>query len=811
MEKFICIHGHFYQPPRENPWLEAVELQDSASPYHDWNERITAQCYAPNAHARLLDGAGRIERIVSNYSKISFNFGPSLLSWMKENAPDIHRAIVDADKKSQKQFSGHGTALAQCYNHLIMPLANRRDKYTQVVWGIGDFESRFGRKPEGMWLPETAVDDETLDVLAELGIKFTILSPFQASRVRALDGQTWQDVNGGRVDPSMPYLVKLPSGRSIAVFFYDGGVAKAVAFERLLSNGDALAQRLMGAFDDGRGRDQLVNVATDGESYGHHFTYGDMALAYALRMIENEGNARLTVYAEYLEKHPPTHEAQIHQGSAWSCSHGVDRWRRDCGCNSGGHANWNQRWREPLRNALDWLRDKLAGCYEAKSRDFLRDSWAARDAYISIILDRSPENISRFFGQHSTRALDEDEQIKALRLLEMQRHALLMFTSCGWFFDELSGLETVQIIQYAARAIQIAGVFGENLEPGFLDILAKAESNLPDPHDGRQIYDKYVKPAIMTRENIAAHYAISSLFQSYPEEARIYSFTIRQEDRQLFTVGKTRLATGRIKILFETTRSPDLLTYAVFHAGDHTINCAVREDGDVEGYTKMVQELRGPFEHGDFPEMIRVMDRHFGVVHYSVEHLFRDEQREILDRILASPRDEIYNTLRHITEHYAPLRRFMSDLQSPPLKALGMATEIVLNTELRRQFESESLDLERVRSLLAECAASKVTLYTEELAYALKAHFDRISDRFVTEFLDVDSLQHFVHAAELARIVPFQINLWKPQNTYYDVMATALPEMRRCADEGNDQAKSWVEKFLMLGEKLGFAVAAQPK
>lgn len=811
MEKFICIHGHFYQPPRENPWLEAVELQDSAAPYHDWHERVTAECYAPNAHARLVDGAGRIERIVSNYAKISFNFGPTVLSWMEEKEPDIHQAIIDADKEGQKQFSSHGPALAQCYNHIIMPLANLRDKYTQVVWGIGDFECRFNRKPKGMWLPETAADDESLDILAELGIGFTILSPFQASRVRPLNGQDWQDVNGGRVDPSMPYLVKLPSGRSIVVFFYDAGVAKAVAFERLLANGGAFVGRIMGAFDEGRGRDQLVNVATDGESYGHHFTYGDMALAYALRTIESEGKAQLTIYAEYLEKHPPTHEVQIHQGSAWSCSHGVDRWRRDCGCNSGGHPGWNQRWREPLRNALDWLRDKLAACFEAKALDFLRDPWAARNAYISVILDRSPENLGAFFKEHAPRALDETEQIQALRLLEMQRHALLMYTSCGWFFDEISGLETVQIIQYAARAIQLAGNFGENLEPGFLEIIGKAESNLPDPHTGSQIYERFVKPAIMTRETVASHYAISSLFESYPDEARIYSFTVKQEDRQNFTVGKTRLATGRIKIIFEITRSSDDLTYAVFHTGDHIINCAVREDGDVEGYKKLIQELRVPFEHGNFAEMIRLMDHHFGPVHYSVEHLFRDEQRNILNQIIAGPRDEIYSTLRHITEHYAPLRRFMADLRVPPLKSLGVASEIVINGELRRQFESDALDLERVRTLLAEAAAGKVTLYNDDLAYALKAHIDCLSDKLITEFQDTDCLQRLVDAAEVARLTPFQVNLWKPQNTYYDILAGSLLEMRQCAGEGNKEAKVWLKKFFTLGEKLGFAADIQPK
>jgi alpha-amylase/alpha-mannosidase (GH57 family) len=270
MNKSICIHGHFYQPPRENPWLEAIELQDSAFPYHDWNERVAAECYAPNAYVRFVDGQGRIERIVSNYSRISFNFGPTLLAWTQEKAPHLHQAVVAADQESRRRFSGHGSALAQGYNHIILPLANRRDKFTQVRWGQRDFEARFGRAPEGMWLPETAVDNESLDVLAELGLKFTLLAPHQASRVRPLGGGDWCGVSGGRVDPSMPYLVKLPSGRSIAVFFYDGPIARGVAFEGMLSNGENFARRLMQAFDDSRGHAQLVNIATDGETYGHH-------------------------------------------------------------------------------------------------------------------------------------------------------------------------------------------------------------------------------------------------------------------------------------------------------------------------------------------------------------------------------------------------------------------------------------------------------------------------------------------------------------------------------------------------------------
>ena len=454
MKKYICVHGHFYQPPRENPWLETVELQDSAYPYHDWNERIAAECYAPNAHSRCLNAGNRIEHIVNNYSRISFNFGPTLLSWMREKAPDIYAAIQHADQESQLRFSGHGSAMAQCYSHLIMPLANARDKQTQVAWGLRDFEARFGRSPEGMWLPECAVDLESLEALAQFGIQFTILSPFQASRVRPLKDAEWQDVNGGKLDPSMAYRVQLPSGRSIAVFFYDAPIAQAVAFERLLTDGGRLAERLLGACNGNRTWDQLVHVATDGESYGHHFRYGDMALAFALKTIESNTDVRLTVYGEFLESHPPTHEVELHQASAWSCPHGVGRWRRDCGCNTGGHAGWNQAWREPLRNAMDWLRDELASRYEKHAEALFKNPWAARDDYINVILDRSPENQRRFFSRHAAHELNEQEQITALRMLEAQRHALLMYTSCGWFFDELSGIETVQVIQYAARAVQ---------------------------------------------------------------------------------------------------------------------------------------------------------------------------------------------------------------------------------------------------------------------------------------------------------------------------------------------------------------------
>jgi alpha-amylase/alpha-mannosidase (GH57 family) len=810
MEKYVCIHGHFYQPPRENPWLEAVELQDSASPYHDWNERITAECYAPNAHSRCLDGENRIERIVNNYSRISFNFGPTLLSWMHEKAPDILKAIQEADKESQSRFSGHGSAIAQCYNHPIMPLANARDKQTQVAWGIRDFESRFQRVPEGMWLPECAVDVESLEALAQFGIQFTILSPFQASRVRPLGDSDWQDVNGGKIDPSRAYRVQLPSGRSIAVFFYDGPVAQAVAFERLLADGGRFAERLTSAVNNDRPWDQLIHIATDGESYGHHVRYGDMALGYALKTIESKSDVRLTIYGEFLESHPATHEVEIHQSSAWSCSHGVDRWRRDCGCNSGGHGAWNQGWREPLRNAMDWLRDQLAPRYETRAGALFKDPWAVRDDYINVILDRSPENIRRFFGQHATHQLNDEDQVAALRMLEGQRHAMLMYTSCGWFFDELSGLETVQVIQYAARAVQVArDLWNEDLESGFLDMLSRAKSNIPEHADGRVIYEKLVKPAIVTRDKVGAHYAISSIFESYPVDARLYAFSFHQEDRQMFTSGAARLAFGRAKLTFEITRASDYLTYGVLYMGSHNLNCWVHLNGHSDEYGQLLTEAREAFDRADFPQIIRLMDRHFGQTQYSLKNLFRDEQRKLLNQILAATREEIHSAYRMITDRHSTLLRFMADLRVPSLEGLRIAVEVVLNSEIRTQFEGDHMDVERVRSLLAECQATHVTLERENLAYACKSYFDRLSERLLKTPEDIDLLRRLTAAAKLLPELPFDKNLWKPQNVYFEISRTIRPEWSKRARQGDAAAKLWEGLIVEFGDALGFAVPAE--
>ncbi|MGE0407321.1 MAG: DUF3536 domain-containing protein, partial [Candidatus Korobacteraceae bacterium] len=509
MDRYLCIHCHFYQPPRENPWLEEVELQDSAYPYHDWNERITAECYAPNSASRILGGSGRISKIVNNYSRISFNFGPTLLSWMERHARETYERILEADVLSQQHFSGHGSAVAQAYNHMILPLANRRDKHTQIFWGIRDFRHRFQRDPEGMWLPETAVDMETLDVMAEQGIRFTILAPHQAKQVRARHTrQPWRSVEGGNIDPTRPYLVQTRAGRKIAVFFYDGPFSRAVAVDKRLSRGENCALRLISGFDNERNWAQLMHIATDGETYGHHHAHGDMALAYALEYVESRNLAQITNYGEFLEKFPPVMEAEIIDRTAWSCAHGVGRWESDCGCNSGGSPGWSQKWRAPLREALDWLRDDLTPQYQKSARQLLKHPLKARDAYISVVLDRSPENVDRYLAEHALRPLNPEEQVRALRLLEMQRYLMLMYTSCGWFFDELTGIETVQVMQYAGRALQLGQeLFGDHREQEFLGRLSQAVSNLPELGNGAEVYARFVKPAMVNLLGVMAHYA----------------------------------------------------------------------------------------------------------------------------------------------------------------------------------------------------------------------------------------------------------------------------------------------------------------
>jgi alpha-amylase/alpha-mannosidase (GH57 family) len=823
MERFLCIHCHFYQPPRENPWLEAVEIQDGAYPYHDWNERITAECYGTNSSSRILDNKKRIMEIINNYARISFNVGPTLLSWLERNAPDTYSAILEADRLSTHWRSGHGAAIAQAYNHSIMPLANGRDKRTQALWGIKDFFHRFERHPEGMWLPETAVDIETLEILASLGIKFTILAPRQARRSRKMGEGHWKEAPGGSIDPSMAYACRLPSGRSITLFFYDSPISHAVAFERLLNSGQEFANRLLSGFSEKRKWPQLMHIATDGESYGHHHRFGDMALAFSLRHIETKGLARITNYGEYLELNPPTHEVEIYERTSWSCAHGVERWRADCGCNTGAHPGWNQQWRAPLFEAMNWLRDELKEPYERNASAYFKDPWAARDDYIEVILDRSEETLKRFLERHCTRPLEQPERVAAVKLLELQRHAMLMFTSCGWFFDDISGIETVQTMQYAGRAIQLAdeilgnsveyratealsrlgktheGLLGSSLKYGFIERLRGAKSNVPEYGNGALIYEKFVKPVEL--QTVCAHYAVSSLFEDYADKTEIYCYDIENLDYRKVQAGRTELVTGKCRVTSAITGEPGVFGFSVLHLGNHDFNCGVRRFTGDGSYHSFAEELHEAFDRGAFSDLVRLMDIHFEKHRYTLKNLFKDEQRLVLETLLRGTLDSLEASYRHIYEDNRILMGFLEETGIPIPKAFYTSAEFILNLDLKRQLQSE-VNEDAIQSMLKEFKKWNASLNTVDCEFALRRSLEREMERLLEDPSDSGVLDNVERMIDVSKSLPFDIDLWRIQNIYHKMAKTCYPECGQRA--GTEEASAWAERFKSVGRKLNF-------
>jgi alpha-amylase/alpha-mannosidase (GH57 family) len=796
-DRFIAIHGHFYQPPRENPWLEAVETQDSAFPYHDWNARVTAECYEPNATARILDEKDRIRNIVNNYASISFNFGPTLLSWLQTCAAETYASILEADQLSQTRYSGHGCAIAQAYNHIILPLANERDTKTQVRWGVRDFELRFGRRPEGMWLPETAVDVATLEALAAEGIAFTILEPHQIARWRAIGDPEWRNGHE-RPDPTRAYRCTLPSGRSLAIFLYDGPISRAVAFEQLLARGENLAHRLSGAFSGERSHPQLVNIATDGETYGHHHRFGEMALAWALQTIESQNLAVLTNYGEHLERIPPEHEVEIAERTSWSCAHGVERWRSDCGCSTGAGAGWNQAWRAPLRTALDWLRDEAAAIFEREGRKVLRDPWAARDGYIDVILDRSDSAVDAFLSAH---ALKGARAADVLPLLELQRNAMLMYTSCGWFFADISGIETLQVLSYAARVIQLAQTAGgAELEAGFLHRIESAHSNLPERGNARQIYEKEVLPGRLDLARIAAHYAVLSLFDSFDDDARIYCYDVKQHDFEIRKAGRARLAIGSIQVRSTITHEAADFEFAALHLGETELAGGVRPLREGSDYEEIRLELARAMEPGGIPAVIRLLDAHFNEEPLSIRSLFRDEQRRIMSELIVATLEEAESAFRQLHERYDPIMRFHARLGIPMPKVLQTAAEFDLNLQLRRLLDEDEPPLAEIEARLRESRDERVSLDEMTLRAFVEA-IERMSDQFRERPDDLDRLETLEALVTLTIDAHLPIDLRRAQNRYDRMRKSVRPAI--AATNGNGHAAHrWLALFDSLGEKL---------
>lgn len=810
MDRYICVHGHFYQPPRENPWLEAIEVQDSAYPFHDWNERINAECYAPNTASRTVQD-GRIINIVNNYSNISFNFGPTLLLWMEAHAADTYADVLEADRLSREKFSGHGSAVAQAYNHMIMPLANSRDKYTQVVWGIKDFRRTYGRDPEGMWLPETAVDLETLDIMAGQGITFTILAPRQGRRVRPLDDDNaWTNVEGGRIDPTCAYLCHLPSGRTINLFFYDGPISQGIAFENILVSGETFAQRLTSAFNDARGWPQLVHIATDGETYGHHHRFGDMALAYCLHYIQSNNLAKITNYAEYLERHPPAMAAEIFEDSSWSCVHGVERWRENCGCNSGMHPGWHQSWRRPLRDALDWLRDAAIPVFERESAGLLADPWGARNDYIDVINDRSKDNVEKFLIAHARKELTDEEKVRVLLLLGMQRCSQLMYTSCGWFFDEISGIETVQVLDYAARMIQLMEqVTGDSsIETQFVERIGSAPSNVQE--NGAKVYDMYVKPSKVDILRVAADYAISSLFFHEEEKVKtIYSYRIEDEKYDRRAAGRARLVVGASKIVANLTWEQTVASFAAAYFGDQNIAAGVRRFRGDEAFKAMHDEISSDFDKGDFPEVVRVVDRHFvAPYNYSMWHLFKDERRRVLNEILKPKTNEAETAFRSVYQGNYGIMTFLQSLGNPIPSFMQSAAQETVNGELGKIF-TETFNIDSLRQLVNDANKFSITIDQGGIGLAAIMWVDA-GMKELTEKRDgpetVVLMEKLKDTLEVLSGLPLDLDLWRAQNVYFSLREDLLGRMEERAGKGEYEAKRWVEAFDALGMRLGIKV-----
>ena len=765
--KYICIHGHFYQPPREHAWLEAVEQQESARPFHDWNARINFECYAPNAAARILDGQGWITKIRNNYNRISFNFGPTLLTWLEKNDPQAYELIQLADQKSATRFGGHGSALAQVHSHLILPLCNYRDKVTQVYWGIRDFEYRFGRYPEGMWLAETAVDTETLEVLAAHGIKFTVLAPRQAKAVRHASDPNWHGVHAESVDTRRPYWCNLPSGRRIALFFYHGGVSQGVAFDGLLNNGKAFAGRLLSVLD-ANDTPQLAHIATDGESYGHHHRFGEMALADCLNHIENSGMAKLCNYGHFLELFPPTWEAQVHENSSWSCAHGVERWRNNCGCNTGGNPGWQQRWRKPLRETLNWLRDRLAPLYEQEALRYLRDPWAARNDFIELMLQRDEARIQVFLTKHARRTLSTEEQIIVMRLLEMQRHAVLMFTSCGWFFDEISGIETNQILQYALRAMDYAhDVLGSNLHDEFTRRLSDAPSNVHA--NGATGYLQTVVPSRVNLERVAMHFAVASLFEANPEDLDLFNYTASVEFLEKIEAGTPEFITGRLNIRSKLTLAEKPFCFAVLYLGQQHIIGNISGQMNRSTFESMHERATAAFKTANLGELIGVLQEYFGPEKFTLASLFKDEKIKIIQEITSNSLALAEANFRNVFNDNYQLMDGLQEAGLPLPDAWRNVAAYVLNADLLDFFDRpDTRDPRILRRLAENIRRWNAKLGDEEsIRHAISERLYREIRHLEMEDSSLPRVRWLNEVISIVQDMGLKLDMWRSQNIFY--------------------------------------------
>lgn len=797
MNRYVCVHGHFYQPPRENAWLDTIEVQESASPFHDWNERITRECYETNGFSRILNQRGRIVDIVNNYARMSFNFGPTLLSWIEPRHPQVYKAILEADKLSLELFDGHGSAMAQVYNHIIMPLSSLRDKRTQVRWGIADFKHRFNRMPEGMWLAETAVDIETLEVLAEEGILFTVLAPSQAAEVRPPGSDQWQPFSDGR----RAYTHRLPSGRSIALFFYDGPRSRDVAFNGSLNDGLGFAKGMVSGLDENPQEPQLLHIAADGETFGHHHRHGDMALAFGTRYIEENSLAQVTNYSQFLELAPPTWEVVIHQNSSWSCAHGVERWRSDCGCHTGGEAHWNQKWRTPLRQAITELSSSIEKVYHQVLGEGLKPlADRLRDQYIQLMLapERNAENSREWFSKMLGFCPEPERITELIRALEMEKNALFAQTSCAWFFNDLSGIETTQVLQYACRSIQLADTLtGIDLEARFLELLSDAQSNVPGMGTGADLYRRFVLVKRLSLTQVGIHYAVRSLFDDSPDALQVLNYTAESEELVRIRAGMQILAIGRTKVTSNVTLSEKRFGFAILYLGNHHLIGNTADQISEEEFRRASDTIANSFNSGHISQTIDVIKSTFAERSFSFQDLFLDEQLNLLDRVLAQNIEMALSSYERINDRVYSLLNVMRNnkLTIPPLLMQNLRS--MVNHYLEELLGEEQIEVSMVRlkELVGEVSRWDLYIDVERLNFITtnRIHFliesykqGKYSERFLTQAVEV---------LDLLSMIGVKPELHELQNFIFGLLLTD--------DLSNPH---FTDRLHKLAERIGFEV-----
>jgi alpha-amylase/alpha-mannosidase (GH57 family) len=757
----LAVHGHFYQPPRENPWTEVVAAEPSAAPRHDWNERITEESYRPNGWARIVDERGRVVALVNNYAHLSFNVGPTLLSWLDEHAPDVLARMVDGDRQG-------GGGVAQAYNHMILPLANERDVRTQVRWGLADFRHRFGRDADGIWLPETAVDDAVLRVLAEEGLRFTILAPTQAARVRPLPTgllgheEPWTDVGDGGVDTRRGYRWCDPHDPDVQVdlVFYDGALSHDLAFGLGSLTAEALAARAREVAGDGG----LVCIATDGETFGHHHTYAERTLAYALPVAAARAGLDVSTVGAWLRDHPPMWQADVKR-SAWSCAHGVGRWSTDCGCSTGGALGADQRWREPLRHALDLLRDAGAEVFERRGGKVLHDPWAARDAYVDVLLGARP--VDDFAHEHVCGDL-----VEALTLLEQQRHALLMYTSCAWFFWDLAGLETVQCLRYAARAMDLLAEVGE-VPPvdAFLEVLGRAESNQPGEGNGRDVWHRHVEPARVTPERVAAHLAMADVLEGERPTGPVAIWDVVEADHRRIERGPITACTGVLTLLHRRTQRVTRHAYAAAHLGGLEVSAAVRPaqpERDADDVRSVIEAVdRGERITG----VLRLVADRFGPAEFGLESTMPDAAEQIVASAAQSVADRFGAAFIRLSEDHRAVFGSLVAAGYPLPQELRVPAELALDRRLEAEIEAQhgSWDPEAYRAAVAiagEAAEHGLTVTAPRARAALQRTFEDAVSRVVDG--DADAVEAALALLHLGWTIGVGINVDRAQEAVYE-------------------------------------------